>query len=252
MKKGSFWGLMLAVILVSAGIIFYFTFDQKVSAAGAGDVDGVVLHIETYLSADNGVTWSNFNGTEGAGNQTVSPSPNSQLLFRVKVWNTGNVTADNVQITGNVTNSSYVSGLVVTNSDLDADGNTFNGFTFTNGGTGQVAGVLHDTTATVGYQGIQGTIQLSNSFPVGQTILDGTVTIGNYTPLMLGKAPLQFIHRAFAVGVGNFSTIRIIVAVAAPAATPVATPVATLPATGASQTNFSFLKYFSARLRTQW
>lgn len=246
--------LIFSIIgLVVLSIFGYLKFGpSRVFAAGAGEVDGVDLHIKVEGSADHGATWFNFSASEPgeADNQTITVSPGEQIEFRVKVWNTGVLfRAANVDIAGSVTNAGYVSALDLTASD-------FIGFLSLNGGAGTAVLVQAGSTEDANFQEVQGTIQLAATFPVGQTLLVGNVNIVDYDPQALGFNPSRFIaqtlgfKRAFALGVDRASALRIAVNVAAPGGggsssgtkvTPTPTPsiaandqLVTLPETGGS------------------
>lgn len=207
-------------LLVLSSTVYLIFNSKKALAAQPGDQDNVDLHIKVEASSDNGVTWVNFSGTEEGDGQTLNVNPGGQIEFQIKVWNTGILDADDVDIEANATNEGYVTGSDVDDTDLDNDGFDFNGFAFANGGAGTVAGVTAGSTEGAGFQGLHGTIQLSNNFPAGQTVLTGEVFIDDYEPGLIGFNPFRSIARAIAIrhafadGVGRQSGIRIAINVA--------------------------------------
>lgn len=206
--------LLLGVLTISVlGFLIFGA--SRALAAGVGDADDVNLHIKVEVSADHGATWYNFSGTEDAEGDVVTVTPGEELEFRVKVWNSGTINANNIDITGTVSNSDYVTALVITESD-------FVGFAFTDGGAG-TAGILNDgSTEDAGFASVTGTITISDTFPVGQTIISGNVNIDDYLPGEFAMSPIRKIASLFdvsnakAVGVDRFSRLRIAVNVADP------------------------------------
>lgn len=198
-----FFILMLTFGLSAGGV-------KIVKAAEPGAVDQVDLHIKTEVSADAN-NWINYSGTEESGSQTLTVAQGGTLYFRIKLWNTGTRDALNAEIEGSVDNSGYVNDLDVSEADLDGDLDGFAGFTFGSGGVGQVDEVAQGSTEDTGFDGLQGTIQLGTNFPVGQTVLTGTVNINDYDPEGLAYNPFQLIRRAHADGVNRESAVRIAV-----------------------------------------
>ena len=225
--------------LLTLSLLGFFIFGaSRAIAASAGASDDVDLHIKVEVSADQGATWSNFSGTEDAGGDVVAVSPGDELQYRVKVWNTGTINANNVDILGTVSNASYVASTAVTASD-------FLGFAFAEGRDG-TAGIVEDgSTEEAGFYSVTGTLTLADSFPVGQTLISGSVNITDYLAGEFALNPIQRIaktlgiSKAKALGVDRVSGMRIAVTVAAPvtetatAATPAATAT-TLPDSGGS------------------
>jgi hypothetical protein len=213
-KKFSLFQIIcLVVLFVSAISLITFKTLEKVKAAGPGD--GVNMHVLVEGRTSSSNPWLNFSGNYSPGGATITANPGDIINFRIRVWNDGTVIADNAEISGTVTNTSYVSGLDIANYDLDGDGHHFTGFHFASGGDGKVAVVLNHGTPTTDYQGILGTITLGNNFPVGQTVIIGEVTVTNYEARGITFNP-SLLGKAYAQEVGQKSAIRIVVNVAEP------------------------------------
>ncbi len=211
------WILFLVFgLMVLSGAAYLFSGTKNVLAAPHVG-DGVDLHVTALGSADNGATWHNYNGTENPQWETLTVAPGATIRFAIFVFGVDqSVAAANVKIEGNVnlTDPTYITGLRVDFPDADLDDNAFIGFTFRGGGEGTVAQVLPGNLNT---QILVGTFQLSNYFPLGQTILLGHVDITDYTPIVGGYHPLKNLRQALGIktaraeGVGRFSDIRIVV-----------------------------------------
>jgi len=212
-KFNIFQILFLVVLFVSATTLIIFKTVQKVKAAGLDD--GVNMHVLVEGRTSSSSPWLNYSGNYSPGGQTITANPGDTITFKIRVWNDGAAIADNAEISGAVTNSGDVSGLAITDDNLDGDLNHFTGFHFEGGGDGTVAVVLNHGTPTTDYQGILGTITLGNNFPVGQTVITGEVTLADYAARKVGFSPSLF-GKAHADGQGVKSAVRIVVNVAAP------------------------------------
>lgn len=193
------FGLILLLILAS-GIVSFKNL-PPVKAAG----DGVALFIKYDISTDNGVTWHNFTGTTDAGGEAITANSGDTVLVRVKTWNTGATNA--LDVTGHIstTNPSLISSATV----LDNSGG-YTGFFISGAATGGITPVPAATGSTPGLT-FTTALKLSNNFPTGQTIIDSTVTIDDYTIPKLPSYNPSLIQKAYADGAGGYSTIRIVV-----------------------------------------
>lgn len=188
-------GIFLVLILLVA--------NKAVLAAEPGDEDGVDLKIKIEASTDHGATWVNFSGTDFSGNQSITANPGDQIDWRLKLWNEGAQLADNVDISEDYENEEYIDDITITDFDLDNDGREFD--------SGDISRVDENTSENVGYQGVSGTITLVDNFPTEQTTIIFGGNISDYDAGFIAHSPWQLVERAFAVGVGKESFVRIVV-----------------------------------------
>jgi len=239
MKKWLYCGLI--ILLVAIGGLIYVKFTSQAQAAGAGDIDGIDLHILLEASIDNGATWHNYSGTDVSGGETLVINPGATVLYRLKVWNNGAIVVANVAVTGEVDNTGHMTDVAVTNNQLGA--NPFAGFDIETGGHGLVGAVPVGGSQNAGYEGLQGYITFANNFPGGETIINGVAVINDYG--LIGRRNNQLFRLAHAEGVNHFSTVRLVVnptstnpgtpkTAPSPTPTSVINSLSTLPLTGGS------------------
>ena len=201
-------------------------------------------HIKVEVSRDGGATWYNYQTNPiGSGNSTLYANPGDSILIRLKGWYDADVELLGGQADGYITinNTVYIANPGVSvNLDSDGDAVTYNPAFFTSSSAIGMLAVL-DGNATESdcvekdvitpgppyskCQMMRVGMQLGNNFPVGETIITGTVYVTNYTE----RQPVSWWDRLNLFGKaraqGNInSTFRISVNVAG---------AQTLPATGA-------------------
>ncbi len=209
-KNPSFMSaLLLVVILAIIGLVVSLV-AVKVKAAGVGDIDDVELHIKYEVSSDNGATWRNFSGTESSGGESITVTPGATVEIKVTTWNSDSLAAINVIGTGTTTNSSYIQNATILSDDTDADTIPYTGFFVSGGGAGGISLVPGLTPESPG-ETFTASLQLGSNFPAGQTVIESEIEIDDYTPELIVYRPFQLIKKAYALGVGNKSAIRIIV-----------------------------------------
>lgn len=136
------------------------------------------IHIKAEVSTDNGATWHNYYDSESAKGETLTVNPSDTVLMRVKIWNDG-VAGYTVIGTGWMTNASYIGSVSIVS--LDTDGNTreFEGYFFGDATTGQIE--VDPGGSEANAESLTASIILADSFPAGQTTIEGIINITNVT-----------------------------------------------------------------------
>ena len=163
----------------------------------------------------------------------------------MSVWNDAEIWyATNLTGTGELTNSSYIQNATLESADYDNNSNAFTSYFYGGTDTGTIASVAQNGVEDGdGCESMLVSLEMSDDFPIGQTIITAKATISGYIEIELVGQP----DIAKAEGIGRYSVARIAVNVAeASTPTPTPTPTATetstpeeLPVTGASSNNSS-------------
>ena len=176
-------GLIVFLILV---LVCSFILPQKTEATDLNDY----LFLRLEASKDNGATWHNYSGTDYSGGETITVNPGDTVKIKFTIWNadTEYISSLNNEVTGTLTNSSYITLPEATiEDDADENGVAISGVVNTFGGTASVAELLSSgsySSCSPVYSNCESatfSLVLSNTFPVGETIILGEAQITGHT-----------------------------------------------------------------------
>lgn len=148
--------LTLALILIGGGV-FYFATPCEAAAE---------MHVKIEASSDDGSTWKNYGGTEGGDGYLFDENPGDTMQFRIKVWNTGDNGAIDVEGLLYINDTGFIESWTIEDTDLDNNSTHYLGI-----GSGGVAAGMLDSVASGTTEGtaeaMLATITLADSFPIG-------------------------------------------------------------------------------------
>jgi len=152
--------LTLALILVTGGV-FYFATPCEAAAE---------MHVKIEASSDEGNTWKNYGGTEGGDGYLFDGNPEGTMQFRIKVWNTGDNGATDVEGLLYINNTGFIESWTIEDTDLDNNSTHYLGI-----GSGGVAAGMLDSVASgtteETAESMLATITLADSFPIGESTI---------------------------------------------------------------------------------
>lgn len=208
MKKALFLGLFLASVAVIGLILLQFGTIREAKAD-----ENVNLKLKLEASVDKGDSWHNFSGDTNSEGESVTAQPGDVVWLRLKTWNEDQAfTASNVNLVGSYTNADYVASGSATDVDEDNDGTSYSGALINQGAGIGVITVGPNGSESANYQSMIIKARLADDFPVGRTVIKGTMMISDEGES--GIAGLIGLKKVLAAGLGNQSTVRVVVNVA--------------------------------------
>jgi hypothetical protein len=133
------------------------------------------LHIKLEVRKA-GTSWHNYNGTEPSDHEILNCDPGDKVTVKVKIWNTGVVSA---ALIGSevIHNAEYIASISNVNLNADGNGRSFTGDFLDISTPATITQVDAGSSEDLGFESMTGDVILSDDFPAGETFIDGAAGV---------------------------------------------------------------------------